>query len=246
MEITPKDLLTFLEQFTRIVDEAAKKQTTLPPVERYRSDDITELAKSLSKCQGEFTTVKFNRQAKYFGTEYADLTAIKEMADPILSKHNLSLFQGKELTSGSPVLHTVLLHDCGQWIESRERITPPNNDEKTLESHINHLRRIEIQDLLGIRIAGDPLDDDADEAMAQLRQAYGQEPVTNTTKKRTDPYELVSQEQFEILEAEFIGYEKLLEEFLRAYNIRYLQDMPKIKFKTAVERLKSIKENSKR
>ena len=84
MEITPKDLLTFLEQFNKIVDETAKKQTTLPRVERYRSDTITELAKSLSKCQGEFTTVKFNRQAKYFGTEYADLTTIKEMCDPIM------------------------------------------------------------------------------------------------------------------------------------------------------------------
>ena len=35
---------------------------------------------------------------------------------------------------------------------------------------------------------------------------------------------------------------KFCGEKIKAYNIRYLQDMPKIKFKTAMERLKDIKE----
>jgi hypothetical protein len=137
-----------------------------PIIKPSRSDDLKDLFGALAKAQAEMLAAELSNENPYFKTRYADLAAIVKASRPALTKHGLSLIQ-QLITheDGHTVLHTVLGHVSGQWIESRIRIVPPKSDVQSLGSYITYLRRYSIASLCGIVTAGD--DDDGHLAMQQ-------------------------------------------------------------------------------
>lgn len=76
------------------------------------SEQINELAESLSKAQGEFPTIPKNSIGH--GYKYADLNDIIKIIKPILAKYDLAIMQS---ISGKHCITTRLMHKSGQYIE---------------------------------------------------------------------------------------------------------------------------------
>ncbi len=130
----------------------------------HRSQELKDLFTALSKAQAEMETAELSSENPFFKTRYADLAAIVKASRPALTKHGLSIIQ-QIITheDGQTMLHTMLCHTTGQWVESRVRIVPPKNDVQSIGSYITYLRRYSIAAICGI-VSSD--DDDGQMAVA--------------------------------------------------------------------------------
>lgn len=138
-----------------------------------KSQTIGELAKALSKAQGEFKNVLKGSTAKIttkkggeYSYQYADLAAVLESCMPIVSKHGLSICQGSTSevkivpNDVSPInkqgftkITTILMHNSGEWIQnecSLPYVENGNNDIQAIGSGIMYGRRYEVCAILGI------------------------------------------------------------------------------------------------
>lgn len=140
-----------------------------PETQQHRSSELKDLFAALAKAQAEMSMAGLSSENPYFKTRYADLAAIVKASRPALTKHGLSIIQ-QIIThdDGQTMLHTLLCHSSGQWIESRIRINPPKNDVQSMGSYITYLRRYSITALCGI-VASDE-DDDGQLAAASERE----------------------------------------------------------------------------
>lgn len=234
------DQLKFLKELDTVIEEKVKERINSLPVERYESENIKDVSLALSKAQGEFKPLKFNRVSNWFSAEYSDLDNIMQMARPILSKHGLALIFFTQ-TGEKTMLHTKLLHASGQWFETRARLIPSKDDLKTLESALNHLKRQQAMALLNITLEGDVNDDDAVTDMTNMRKEITDgTPLTKI--KVTDPdAKTITKEQLEELEYELTDYPEIAEQMLRAYRIQHIADMPASRFLTAVTKIRELK-----
>ena len=82
-----------------------------------RSDEINEIAKALSSCQKELKDVY--KGTKGYGYNYAPLDKVYDEVRPKMTKHGLSLTHQKSYNADSKTieLHSMLMHESGQWIE---------------------------------------------------------------------------------------------------------------------------------
>lgn len=133
----------------------------------YRSEELKDLFTALAKAQAEMETADLSSENPFFKTRYADLAAIVKASRPALTKHGLSIIQ-QIIThdDGQTMLHTMLCHNSGQWVESKVRIVPPKNDVQSIGSYITYLRRYSIAAICGI-VSSD--DDDGEAAVAHNR-----------------------------------------------------------------------------
>ena len=125
-----------------------------------KSDTIIELAKALSKAQGDMPSAELNAVNPFFKTKYADLGSIIKTSKPVLAKHGLSVSQLTTSSNGDIGLTTLLMHESGEWLEST--ISLPIDDEaknvaQATGSIITYLRRYSYASVLGIYA-----DEDAD------------------------------------------------------------------------------------
>jgi hypothetical protein len=111
---------------------------------RRQSEQINELAKALSDCQGEFERIPKDCTAKVvtrggqsYSFKYADLETILAVVRPVLSRHGLAMTidvqscevdlppeQGKPSKTLGMAAVVTLLHMSGQWRESRPLAIP--------------------------------------------------------------------------------------------------------------------------
>ena len=207
----------------------------------YRSESINELAEALALAQGEFKPIPYNRTNASWNDNYTDLDIIFRYMRPILSKNKLAVNQWTELTAdGATILHTELLHSSGQWKESRTKVVPVRNDIKTYDSALADAKRQQAMCLLGISLEGDPKDDDADLAMIETHKEIAL-PTEKKLVRTKESYECIAQNQLEELELELDGYPDLAEELMNKYQLRALSDMPKSKYKWAIEQVRKLK-----
>jgi hypothetical protein len=208
---------------------------------KYRSEQINELAISLAKAQAEFNVAGLNKVNPYFKSRYADFMAVVEASRPSLNKYGLSVVQDIiSYPSGENMLHTILMHVSGQWIESRMRIVPPKNDIQTMSSYNTYLKRISYSSLVGV-VTGDE-DDDGESAVATQRETFAKGTALNTKyNPREEVSEVITKEQLEELEYELSSYTDIAAMVLEGLHIQSLADMPKSKFGAASRRIREIK-----
>ncbi len=119
--------------------------------------DIGKLAGALSKCQGEFSSVKKNSSANGM-YNYADIEAVLKASMPITSKQGLSITQmniskqvGKTTLVG---VKTILMHEGGGYISSDIFLPTEKTKMNTLVQMAGvtstYLRRYGIQSALGL------------------------------------------------------------------------------------------------
>ena len=118
--------------------------------------DIGALAEALSKCQGEFTSVK--KGASGHGYNYADLQSVLESAYPITSKHGISIIQlnVSKMLGNTPLVgvKTVICHTNGGYMSGEVYMptvkTKMNSLVQMAGVSITYLRRYGIQSVLGL------------------------------------------------------------------------------------------------
>ena len=237
MKITMENkILEAIEQLTKTIE-------SLAPVDAYSSKDVKELYTALSKAQGEYREVGYNRQNPYFKAEYADLDNIMRAVRVPLAKNGLSFIQQlRNNSDGITMLHSILGHSSGQWIESRTRIIPIKNDPQTFGSTLTYQKRYAAMSLLGVTISHDLGDDDAEVAMVEARDMMAKGTSINTKyHPKEQSYDSITKEQLEELEYELAEYPDIAEQVLEGLKIQTIADMPKAKFMVSINRIRSIK-----
>lgn len=230
---------TYLARITELKEQLEKALQKQQPA--YMSTEIKDLSTALAKAQGEIEVAALNRQNPYFKSRYADLMSIVNAARPSLAKYGLSVVQDIIThDDGQSVLHTILLHSSGQWIESRMRIVPPKNDIQTISSYSTYLKRLTYASLIGV-VTGDE-DDDGEIAVATERETFAKGTALNTkyNPKEQSP-EVITKEQLEEAEYELQEYPDIAEMVLDGLRIQSLADMPKAKFLVSMNRIREIK-----
>lgn len=132
------------------------------PKDEVMSQDIGELAKALSKAQGEMTFAVRDSLNPHFRSKYADLASVIDAIRKPLSDNGLSFVQSTYMADGMPGVKTLLLHTSGQWISSSCVIKPSKMDPQGMGSALTYARRYALSAIVGI--AQD--DDDANAATA--------------------------------------------------------------------------------
>lgn len=151
------------------------------------SSEINELAKALAKVQSEMGAVAKGSDNPYFKSKYADLAACWGAVAPLLTKNGLSVVQtcdepepeppvvttvsderGREHQEvedrASVIIETILMHQSGQWIAGRLKMTPAKNTPQGIGSCITYARRYALMAITGL-VADE--DDDGNAASTQ-------------------------------------------------------------------------------
>lgn len=206
-----------------------------------RTDQVNELAGALAKAQSEMKLAGLDAQNPYFKSRYADFASIVRASRPALSKYGLAVTQQLIIEDdGQMILLTRLLHSSGQMLESKMRIVPSKNDLQTLGSTITYAKRYSYSAIVGV-VASDE-DDDGEIAMAPVRLKNEQGTALNTKyDPRNESPETISKDQLEELEYELSTYPDIAEQLLEGLKLQSIADLPKSKYRAAIERVRTIK-----
>lgn len=206
-----------------------------------RSLELKDLFASLAQAQSEMPSVVGNKENPYFKERFIDFGDMVQAARPSLTKYGLSVLQQiLPNDDGQMILHTILSHESGQWIESRMRIIPPKSDVRTLDSYITSLKRCSYGSLVGIIGSGD--DDDGEYANATEREVFAKGTALNTKYNPKDnKLETIGKDQLEELEYELEDFNDIAEQLLDGLKIQNLADIPKSKFISSINRIRAIK-----
>lgn len=140
------------------------------------SHEIGELAKALTKAQGEMTSATKDGNNPHFGKSYATLDSIWQAIRKPLSEHGLCVVQA---FLPDNTLVTTLLHESGQWVRSYQKLNPIKNDPQGIGSALTYGRRYSLAALVGICQA----DDDGEAASGATEKKAAQKPTTNPAMK---------------------------------------------------------------
>lgn len=130
-----------------------------------KSPQINELALALSKVQAELKGAQKDSENPFFKSKYADLQSVWDSCRGLLAKNGLAVAQTFEPLENKIIIVTALLHQSGQWIESRLAMPPLKQDPQAYGSAISYGRRYALAAMIGIY----QTDDDAEKAMIDKR-----------------------------------------------------------------------------
>lgn len=233
-------ILNKLESLSAQIQELKQ---SMSPTQSYTSTTVKDLFAALSKAQGQYKRVGYNRENPYFKNSYADLDAIMESVRPALSMNGLGFIQQIRINDeGQTILHSILTHASGEWIESRSRIIPAKNDAQAFGSTLTYNKRYAAISLLGVTVGHDVSDDDAEIAMVESRDIIARGTALNTKYNPKDvSAETITKEQLEEMEYELSEYPDIGEQILDGMKIQSLADLPKSKFLVSINRVREIK-----
>lgn len=224
-----------IKSLRELLKEALKRGVHVKSISR--SEKIDQLATALSLAQSNYEIVSVPSRNTYTDIAYASLHNVTKATRKALCDNGLSVVQVIfDHDDGSSVLHTQLLHNSDQFIESQMRIKPNVNEPASVTSYINWLKRIAYSAIVGCPIPKE--DDDAEGYQAKQRSI----PARGSASKRKDmTYEVVSKSQLEELEYELEGYPDTAEEILERYELQNIADLPYEKFRSVITKVRDIK-----
>jgi hypothetical protein len=139
------------------------------------SQSISELVTALSKAQGSFKKVVFDKVNPYYKSKYASLVAVHDAIREPLAANGLAISHFMIYKDGRLVMQTTLFHNSGEFISFELPIFGIKTDEdkltpQQLGSTLSYYRRYSICCLLAIPPGEEDdeaptgEDDDAEEA----------------------------------------------------------------------------------
>jgi hypothetical protein len=190
------------------------------------SDSIDQLATALAKAQGEMSTAGKNQKNPFFKSSYADFEAIVSASRPSLAKYGLSVVQAPVFSeeTGQSFLISMLMHNSGQWIQSKALHNPQKNDIQSLSSYNTYLKRMCYTSLVGV-VTGE--DDDGEGAVVREHPKYEQGSTIITGYQHAYLMTLVNQID--------PNKEKIICDF---YKIDNLTKLPASEYAKVIEQLK--------
>ena len=175
------------------------------------SENINELAAALAVAQGQMGGAIKGADNPFFKSKYADLGSVIAAAKDPLAENGLSYVQFPFSINGEVGVTTRLMHSSGQWLESMFSIPAPKTDAHTYGSLVTYCRRFSLQSVLGI-----PAEDDDGNAVTQAAKS------------------VITAEQVHSVKAMLELTESDESKFLKAYNIKNLEQMTADQFKHAI------------
>lgn len=146
-----------------------------------RSEDISELAKALSKAQLAVENAAKNSANPHFRSRYADLAEIINTVRPVFSKHGISIIQSPTYLEGMVSVTTMLLHDSGQYLMDTISCPAQKLDPQGIASATTYMRRYSLSAFCGIS-----QEDDDGNAASNLPAAK-QKPAPAPTQAKKEP-----------------------------------------------------------
>ena len=190
----------------------------------YRSEDLKELFTALSKAQAEMHTAGLSNTNPFFKSKYADLAEIVKSSRPALTKNGLTVIQQiLPNEHGKNVLHTVLGHTSGQWIESRMELRPAKDDIQGLGSCISYCRRYSYAALVGVIVSDE--DDDGETAVDRNPKPSIKQP----------PVEYISMDQIQMLVHELDGHPDVVSALYKSGKVNSFSEIRRENFQAALE-----------
>lgn len=151
------------------------------------SEVLGNLAKALASAQLEMKDAKKDSRNPHFKNTYASLSSVRETVTPVLAKHGLATLQTFEPHGDNGVcVVTWLLHESGQWINSRLYVPVQKKDAQGVGSAITYGRRYALAAICGI--ASDD-DDDGEAAVGKREAANGNGTAPKADKGASDEAE---------------------------------------------------------
>ena len=235
-----KDIQLILDAIKQLSEKLNLKE----PKEQQKpakSDQLNELFAALAKAQAEMRTAGLNAENPYFKSSYSSLAEVVRVSRPCLTKNGLAVIQQiMPNEDGQNILHTILCHSSGQFIESRMRILPSKPDVQSLASYLTYLRRYSYASIVGV-VSSDE-DDDAEFSVHSEREVAAKGVALNTKyNPKEESYEPLSAEQIQEAEYELAEHPDIAQMVLEGLKIQSIADMPKSKFLIAMKRIREIK-----
>lgn len=210
-------------------------QTLNKKEEKFRSDDISELAGAFAKAQGKYPVILYNRETSTFQNEYTDLDLIMQKIRPILSQEGLLFYQmTKRDDDGVTLLDSFLLHSSGQWIKSQSRIIPSSDDKFIKIADLNTEKRLQAQTLLNITVKDDLLDD-PDKANEEYEQKAKDGTELNFSYNPKMKALHISKDELKDVQYELRDYPDIAEHLLDRLKIQTFADMPKDQYRKVMD-----------
>jgi hypothetical protein len=146
-----------------------------------QSTTIIEIAKALSKMQGQLKSVPKTQTNPFFKSKYADLDAIWEVCRKPLTDNGLSVVQSTYEQGAKTFLETMILHSSGEWFKSDLDIRAQKQDPQAIGSAITYARRYAMSAMIGISA-----DEDDDAESSMNRNEDKKAPATSQNKQGTE------------------------------------------------------------
>lgn len=208
---------------------------------KYRSDEIHLLSKSLAIAQGTYKELIPNEIVP--GGTFANLQAILLAVKESLSSNGISFYQNIELLdegSGALLLWTQLSHESGQYISSCTRIIPGATFRETFNM-IEAYRRVNALLLLGIAPSGkDPLLYD-DNGASQAERVYIKNARTFKIPEKAHVPDAISIEEYNDLMWDLEEFPDIVKNIQKHYGITTLADLPRTEYHNAKAQIRKIK-----
>lgn len=129
-----------------------------------KSETIGSLAKALSAAQADMGPARKGAKNPFFKSTYADLSSVTDAIREPLASHGIAYVQTIEPgEEGFVNIHTSLIHESGEWIESVLPIRPVKSDPQGIGSAISYGKRYGLQAIVCLPSS----DDDAEGAMGR-------------------------------------------------------------------------------
>lgn len=236
-------LLDFTERFNDLVARRAQELLKSQPRETFMSQMVDQLATAMSKAQGEYLPLFFNKTNPYERWEFNDLEAIIAAVRPALEKNGIFFTQLPIVEeSGATIVYTRLIHSSGQWIECRSRVIPSKNNQHEFDSVLAFQKRSSAYSILGIAGKNDRVDDDAEKDMNTVRTTSDKGLDINLKYDTTDAsYDRISRDELSELEYELSEFPDMVKQILSRERIDTLADLPKSRYRDTLNKTHEIK-----
>ena len=133
------------------------------------SEQINELAKSLSATQKEMKAASKDSNNPFFKTKYSDLSSVIDVIRDPMGVNGLSFVQDVIIDERGANISTRILHSSGQWIEFGPLTIPlKQKDAHGAGSAITYGKRYALCACLGI-VSSEDQDDDGNKAVASFK-----------------------------------------------------------------------------
>ena len=118
----------------------------------HKSNNLSELAKSMILFQVKVESIKKDAKNPFFKSSYASLSNILDAIKEPLIESGLSVLQ---FPTGDYGLTTILLHESGEYLKSEYTMRPVKDDPQGRGSAITYARRYAIASILSLNIDED-------------------------------------------------------------------------------------------
>lgn len=141
----------------------------------FKSDSLSKIAPALLQAQKKMGVALKDSKNPFFKSKYADLNSVIDASIPTLNDEGIAVLQTMDTGMHGAAIHTVLLHESGEFIGSSTPIVcAKQNDPQAFGGAITYARRYGLQSATVLKAE----DDDGESAMN--RTAPGN-PLSNSS-----------------------------------------------------------------